>query len=296
MVTTKSNDVSASEFVPTEEVKTSSDLNGLTDSDLLSTVVSGILSRPLIREQVNEVLRQKSVKNKNGDVQEVFVHSESVILAALSSTIKKVLLLECMKKTDSCLRFTTYRGRICLSKVATNEPDSSFTKSEDKHICITGVIAKSRLNFIPFNVKEGKLTKEDINTLDGIKLAVMVVEAVGLTVFRQQIVSESNLSSNLTEGMKAFINGFKPESPRPLVLIYDDLVKDKSKDDSEKMCKQDYLDSIHTLAVYIKNQAIQADKKVEEKDKKLVASTRSRMLIPNISFALMEKFGRVERL
>ena len=209
MATKKSDDVTVSEYVPQiEEVYPLEDLHGLTDNDLLTVVTSGILSRHLIREQVNEVLRTKSVTDKDGSVKLEYVYDESVIMSALSAAIKKVLLLECSKAADSSIHFTTYRGRICLTKEPTNEDDSPFKKSNDKHVCISGVIAKSRMKFIKFNIKDGKISKEDINTLDGIRLSVMIIESVGLSVFRQMIVSEANLSSNLSDNMKAFIKDF----------------------------------------------------------------------------------------
>lgn len=281
-----SEDVTSSEFIPQPESLTNADLRGLTNDDLLSVVVSGILSRPGIRGQVNEVLKTKNVVEDNNIVPK-FVYPHSVIMSALSAAIKKVLLLECLKRTESAIYFTTYRGRICLTKQPTNEDDTPFTKSDEKHVCMTGVIAGSRLKFIRFNVKDGKLSKEDINNLDGIRLAVMIVESIGLTVFRQMIVSEANLSSNLSDKMKVFVNDFTATSPRPIVLILNELEADAKKADDKRMPREDYLADIHELAMHIKNEAKKAE---------IVTSTRSRMLVPNISFALMERFKRVERL
>ena len=286
MTAKKSDDVTKSEYVSQNvEVYPLEDLHGLTDNDLLSVITSGILTRALIREQVNEVLKTKSVTNKDGSVKLEYVYSESVIMSALSAAIKKVLLLECSKATDSAIHFTTYRGRICLTKEPTNEDDSPFAKSDEKHVCISGVIAKSRLKFIRFNIKDGKISKDDINTLDGIRLAVMVVESVGLSVFRQMIVSQANLSSNLSDEMKAFVKDFNPTSPRPIVLVLNELKADADKADDERMSRDDYLADIHELAVHIKNEAKKAD---------IVTTTRSRMLVPNICFALMERFKRRE--
>ena len=286
MTAKKSDDVTTSEHIPqTVEVYPLEDLHGLTDNDLLSVVTSGILTRPLIREQVNEVLKTKSVTNDDGSISLVYVYDESVIMSALSAAIKKVLLLECSKATDSAIHFTTYRGRICLTKEPTNEDDSPFTKSNDKHVCISGVIAKSRMKFIKFNVNDGKISKDDINTLDGIRLSVMIVESVGLSVFRQMITSKANLSSNLSEEMKMFVRDFNPTTPRPIVLVFNELKADADKADDKRMSKEDYLADIHELAIHIKNEA---------KSQDIVTSTRSRMLVPNICFALMERFKRKE--
>lgn len=286
MAANKSNDVSRSEYVPSDEVFPLEDLHGLTDNDLVSVIMSGILSRPLIRSQVNEVLKTRSVTNDDGCVKLEYVYSESVVLSALSAAIKKVLLLECAKATDSAIHFTTYRGRICLTKEPTNEDDKPFTKSDEKHVCISGVIAKSRIKFIRFNIRDGKISKDDINTLDGIRLAVMVIESIGLSVFRQMIVSEANLSSNLSDEMKVFIRDFNPSAPRPIVLVLNELKADAEKADGKRMSKEDYLADIHELAIHIKNEA---------KAKEIVTSTRSRLLVPNICFALMERFKRVEK-
>ena len=286
MTANKSKDVTESEYVSlSEKVYPLEDLHGLTDNDLLSVVMSGILSRPLIRSQVNEVLRARSVTNEDGGIGFEYEYSESVIMSALSAAIKKVLLLECSKSTDSAIHFTNYRGRICLTKEPTNEDDKPFAKSDEKHVCISGVLAKSRIKFIRFNVKDGKISKDDINTLDGIRLAVMIVESIGLSVFRQMIVSEANLSSNLSEEMKVFVRDFTPTSPRPIVLVFNELKADAEKTDDQRMPKADYLADIHELAIHIKNEA---------KAKDIVTSTRSRLLVPNICFALMERFKRKE--
>lgn len=305
MTAKKSFDVTQSEFFPEEgQVYPLEDLHGLTDNDLVSVISTGILTRPLIRDQVREVLKTRTVKDEKTEVVKLeYVYDNSVIVSALSAAIKKVLLLECAKSIDSAIHFTTYRGRVCLTKEPTNEADKPFTMSDEKHICISGILNESRMKFLMFSVNNGKITKDDVSTLDGVRLAVMVIESVGLSVFRQMIVNESNLSSNLSDRMKAFIADFNPSEPRPIVLVMNELKADAAKEelrlknekegiagdekDYERMPKADYLADIKELAIHIKNEAKAQD---------IVTSTRSRMLIPNICFALMERFKRVENL
>lgn len=279
-----SNDVSQSEFTENKSnVIPVSQLNNADDADLLTVVINGILSRPLIREQVNEVLASTS-KQKGDKVVEVFQYPTSLIVTALSSAIKKVLILDMNKVKTNSMFFPSLNGKICLLKSSTDEKDTGFTKSKEEHIYAGGVFAGNRYKFLDFSLTNGRLCKDTLTTLKGTKLAVMIIESVGITSFKIKLANAGNVTSTLDESCKDFIRDFTTETPRYVSLMISEMEEDKKRDKRE-LSKEAYMSNIKELAYIIKDELKKSEK---------LTNTRSKTIIPSICFVLMERFGRKE--
>lgn len=298
----KSEDVTRSEFVPVESEFITEQVQNLTDKDLFSVVIQGILTRPLIRMQVSEVLscvvvdtldeHGKIVKDSEGKVctHEEFKYPNEVITSALTNAIVKSLVLEMNKSRTNSMKFTSLLGRICLCKVDTLEERESgqnfrHCKLSDKpFIHSDGIINGIKYTFVNFSIDNGVLDKDTVVGLRGIELANMIISSVGIIKFKNAIGSSNTNAGLLTDKMKTFIKEYKKSSNRSITRTIKALEDDLKNKVQDRASDEDYLADIKEVARQIK---------IDMKNAKLVANTRSKSLIPNIEIALMERFDRV---
>lgn len=298
----KSEDVTRSEFVPVESEFITEQVQNLTDKDLFSVVIQGILTRPLIRMQVSEVLScvVANTKDEDGNVKtdsegkvcthEEFKYPNEVIRSALSNAIVKALVLEMNKHRTNSMVFTSLEGRICLCKADTTEKRNSgenfrrYNNSDKPFIHSDGIINGMKYTFVNFSLSNGVLDKDTVVGLRGIELANMIISSVGLIRIKNAIGSTTTNAGILTDKMKAYIREYKKSSNRSITRTIRDLEEDLKRKVEDRASDAEYLADIKEVAKQIKN-----DMKAE----KLIENTRSKSLIPNIETELMVRFNRI---
>lgn len=299
----KSEDVTHSEFIPqTEPVYITEQVKSLTEKDLYSVIIQGILSRPLIRSQVSEVLssvvvntvdeKGNVVKDDEGKVctHEEFKYPSDVIKAALTNAIVKSLVLEMNKKRTNSMLFTSLKGYICLCKSDTTEARVSgenfkeCNNSEKPYIYADGIINGIKYTFVRFLLNNGVLDKDTVVSLKGIELANMVISSVGLIGFKNAIGSSNSNAGILTDKMKAFIREYVKSSNRSITRTIQALEADLKNKVEDRATDSEYLADIKEVARQLKD---------DMKAAKLIENTRSKSLIPNIEAELMVRFNRI---
>lgn len=262
-----------------------------TDSlSLVELAISAISKRPNYRAAFVESARKahilqydsegKPVLNKKGehDTKEDYVYSEALRVTTMSNVVVKAIVSALNDRQTNSIYVPSLCGKMCVFKEVTNEEDTDFIRAlpSSPAIFSEGVESGVKYTFINFNLKDGKLTKEQLTGIQGYKLGSLIHDTIGFDRFYHMVLNSSNVVSTLSEELVKFIKEYEPED-FGVIDVLDNLKASKYGD-------KRFDNAISYVAKQIK---------VDAKAAKVISigESRSKNLVTLIEFKLKELYS-----
>lgn len=261
-----------------------------TDSlSLIELSISAMSKRPNYRSAFMESAKKAQIlqydkdgkpvldAKKKHETKEDYLFSDTLRVTTMCNIVVKSIVSALNDKQTNSIYVPSLCGKMCVFKETTEEPNTEFIRAlpNNPSLFSEGIKDGIKYTFINFNLKDGKLTKEQLTGIQGYKLGTLIYDTIGYDRFYHMVLNSSNAVSTLSETLVKYIESYEP-SDFGVIGVLNNLKESVYCDDS-------YNNAVAYVAKQIKSDA-KVDKKIT------VGESRSKNLVTLIEHKLKEMY------